>query len=154
MLSPALRVSQAESTDIPALCELLGLLFEQEAEFMPDRQRQAEGLCRIIGGDGVGDVLVAREAGRPIAMVSLLYTVSTAMGRRVALLEDMVVVPEARRRGVGSQLLQHAIDLARVRGCGRITLLTDGDNLAAQAFYRAHGFASSTMLPMRLDLEA
>ncbi|MBL8474910.1 MAG: GNAT family N-acetyltransferase, partial [Methyloversatilis sp.] len=44
------------------------------------------------------------------------------------------------------------IDCARQRGCRRITLLTDGHNLAAQRFYRQHGFAGSDMKAMRLML--
>ena len=84
--------------------------------------------------------------------MSLLYTVSTALGARVALLEDMVVAPDARGAGVGSALLAHAISFARKQGCRRITLLTDGANDAAQRFYARQGFGPSSMVPMRLAL--
>lgn len=86
-------------------------------------------------------------------MVNLLYTISTALGERVAILEDMVVSPSARSLGLGSALLEHAIDHARRQGCRRITLLTDAHNLDAQRFYARHGFARSSMLPMRLALD-
>jgi ribosomal protein S18 acetylase RimI-like enzyme len=85
-------------------------------------------------------------------MVNLLYTVSTALGARVALLEDMVVAPQARGRGLGSALLTHAIAHARSQGCRRITLLTDGVNDSAQRFYARHGFTGSGMVPMRMSL--
>ncbi|MNY66030.1 putative phosphinothricin acetyltransferase YwnH [compost metagenome] len=77
---------------------------------------------------------------------------STALGARVALLEDMVVDTGARGTGIGSALLEQAIAHARDSGCRRITLLTDGDNAAAQRLYRRHGFGRSPMVPLRLAL--
>jgi GNAT superfamily N-acetyltransferase len=147
-----LSISPASLDDIPVLCELLHELFGQEAEFQPDRQAQARGLQLIISNPAVGHILVARRQTRIVAMVNLLYTVSTALGERVVLLEDMLVTQAERGNGVGSRLLTAAIDFARQQGCKRITLLTDSDNEAAQAFYAKHGFSRSGMLPMRLLL--
>jgi ribosomal protein S18 acetylase RimI-like enzyme len=64
----------------------------------------------------------------------------------------MVVKPSHRGSGGGAQLLRAAIDLAETKGLGRVTLLTDSDNEAAQRFYARHGFVGSTMRPMRLQI--
>jgi GNAT superfamily N-acetyltransferase len=146
------RFETATTADISALVVLLGLLFAQEAEFTPDREAQTLGIARILGDPVVGAILVAREENEILAMVNLLYTVSTALGTRVALLEDMVVAPAARGRGLGTALLKHAIAYARAQGCRRLTLLTDGDNLDAQRFYGQQGFTESDMKVMRLAL--
>jgi GNAT superfamily N-acetyltransferase len=151
--APDSTITPAGQDDIPALCDLLGVLFSQEAEFTPDRRAQATGLGRIIDNPAIGHILVARENGVPVAMVNLLYTVSTALGARVAMLEDMIVHPGAQGRGVGSRLLAYAIGFAADAGCRRITLLTDATNLAAQRFYTRHGFGYSTMIPMRRALD-
>jgi GNAT superfamily N-acetyltransferase len=145
-------IERARETDIAPLCELLSVLFAQEAEFTPDRKAQRRGLAAIIGHPEVGVILVAREGGTIVGMTNLLYTVYTALGARVALLEDMVVAPPARGRGLGSALLTQAIAVAREQGCRRITLLTDGVNARAQRFYAKHGFTASDMVPMRLSL--
>jgi GNAT superfamily N-acetyltransferase len=92
------------------------------------------------------------ENGQIVGMVNLLFTISTALGERVALLEDMVVSPEVRGTGIGAKLLSEAISLARERGCKRITLLTDRSNEAAQRFYAKQGFVLSSMVPMRLSV--
>ncbi len=147
-----MEITPANMSDIPALCELLDILFSQEADFTPDREAQSRGLAQIIGNPEIGLIVVARQQGRVAGMVNLLYTVSTALGDRVALLEDMVVAPGARGSGVGSLLLEQAIQIAGSNGCKRITLLTDSDNEAAQRFYRTHGFDSSAMIPLRLSL--
>ena len=145
-----MQIDKATPNDIPALSALLSVLFAQEAEFTPDTAAQSRGLARIIEDSGIGTILVAREAGQILGMVNLLFTTSTALGARVALLEDMIVAPQARGRGVGSLLLSHAIERAGADGCKRITLLTDRANAAAQRFYARHGFVSSGMVPMRL----
>jgi GNAT superfamily N-acetyltransferase len=86
-------------------------------------------------------------------MVNLLFTVSTALGGRVAILEDMIVHPDHRGGGAGSKLLQGGIAFARSVGCRRLTLLVDRANGAAQRFYARHGLAPSEMLTMRLSLK-
>ncbi|TAM45426.1 MAG: GNAT family N-acetyltransferase [Gammaproteobacteria bacterium] len=147
-----MQIVRATSADIQALSELLGVLFAQEAEFTPDHEAQAKGLSAIINSPGTGLVLVARQGEEAVGMVTLLFTVSTALGERVALLEDMVVRERVRGEGIGSRLLAQAITVARTEGCKRITLLTDGTNRAAQGFYEKHGFVLSSMVPMRLPL--
>jgi GNAT superfamily N-acetyltransferase len=145
-----MTITTASEADVPALCALLALLFTQEAEFQPDAAKQAAGLRAILRDENVGRVLVMRNNGTPIGMVSLLFVPSTALGGRAALLEDMIVHPDHRKHGNGSALLNAAINAARIAGCLRITLLTDTDNADAQRFYSRHGFARSAMSPMRL----
>lgn len=147
-----LRVELASPADIPALADLLAILFAQEAEFHPDRAAQVRGLTRIIENPQVGAILIALQQDAVVGMVNLLYTASTVLGERVALLEDMVVAPAVRGSGVGSRLLQAAIEHARSAGCKRITLLTDHTNEAAQRFYVKQGFSLSSMVPLRLQL--
>jgi ribosomal protein S18 acetylase RimI-like enzyme len=64
----------------------------------------------------------------------------------------MIVHPDWRGRGVGQQLLAHAISEAKGAGCSRVTLLTDQTNVDAMRFYRRAGFESSQMVPFRLRL--
>ena len=142
-------ISPATEKDIPQLCELLTILFTLEAEFAPDAARQAAALKQIIEHHEIGRILVMRKNESVIGMVCLLFTVSTACGGKVALLEDMILHPKYRNDGLGSKLLQTAVELAKREGCLRITLLTDRANDAAIRFYQRHGFTMSEMLTMR-----
>lgn len=142
----------ATKQDIPECAALLGILFSQEHEFRPDPLVQARGLDMIVGVPSVGTVFVCEKEEAIVGMVMLLGTVSTAIGRKVALLEDMVVAPECRGEGIGSLLLEHACDWATRQGFGRITLLTDGDNEDAHHFYASKGFARSEMVVFRKQL--
>ncbi len=147
-----MRVRTATEDDLPQLCELLALLFTQEVEFAPDPAKQARGLRLILTDPARGTLLVVEDAGQIVGIVSVLFTVSTFLGARVGLLEDMIVHPDQRGRGYGGRLLASAIAEARNAGCQRITLLTDAANIEAKAFYQRAGFTESTMTPMRLSL--
>ena len=146
------HIEQATASDIPQLAGLLTILFSQEADFHPDREKQMRALSLIIEAPDRGRILVARIGGKVAGMVSLLFTISTAEGGPACWLEDMVVLPEHRGNGSGSRLLRHAVGYARAQGFRRITLLTDRTNEKAVAFYQRHGFRPSEMIPLRLHL--
>ena len=147
-----LKYEVAVQRDLPRLVELLGILFESEAEFTKDPEKQRAGLQAILADPSKGRIFVAREGREVVAMASLLYTVSTAEGGRAAWFEDLVVAPEQRKRGIGEALLKHVVAEARKDGVLRLTLLTDMQNERAQAMYRRVGFVGSPMKPMRLKL--
>lgn len=142
-------IDKATLDDITELCGLLGILFSQESEFTPDVNAQTRGLRTIIENPALGLILVARRDDKLLGLVNLLFTVSTALGGRVAILEDMVVLPTERGSGVGSSLLSAAIATAHEQGCQRVTLLTDSTNETAHAFYEKQGFTRSQMVAFR-----
>lgn len=147
-----MQLREAKVDDISELCELLNYLFEQEEEFKPNTGTQSEGLRKIITQSDVGVIIIATDSDKIIGMVNLLYTVSTALGGRVAILEDMVVSPKMRGKGVGSKLMKFTLDIAKKNGCKRITLLTDYDNDGAHRFYQQHGFMRSSMVAFRKSI--
>ena len=150
----ALEISLATAKQLPALVELLGILFSQEREFIPDPARQQRGLERILSNPSIGALFVAtNRVGQNldvIGMANLLYSESTFLGGPVGWLEDVVVHPTWRGQGVGTAMLHHIKTFAREHGLLRITLLTDFDNARAIRRYESAGFIRSTMIPMRL----
>ena len=148
-----MKLIKATHSDISELVELLSSLFEQEAEFEPNSETQSKALSKIILDPKIGIILIAKDDDKILGMVNLLFTESTALGSKVALLEDMVILSSSRGRGIGSQLIDYAISEAKKVGCKRITLLTDIENTKAQSFYQKKGFVKSKMTPYRLLLD-
>lgn len=148
-----IEIREAIPNDVLALCGLLEVLFSGEREFMPNVDVQKCALEMILSNPEVGKIFVCENDGEMIGMVSLLFTISTALGGKVAMLEDMVVAPLFQGKGFGKKLLAHAILEAKRLTCKRITLLSDTDNVKAHHFYEQFGFKYSPMLPMRLILE-
>jgi len=139
----------ATAADIPVLCDLLAELFAQEAEFSPDPSKQASALQVILDNPNVGCLFVAEKGDQVVAMVNILFTVSTALGATVAILEDVVVAHGYRGDKVGSGLLGHVFKVLEEQGIKRISLLTDSDNLKAQSFYQQLDFEHSNMKTLR-----
>jgi predicted acetyltransferase len=56
-----------------------------------------------------------------------------------ALLETVVVDPDSRRKGAGSELLKKALEEARKRKINTLRLATGKDNVASNALFREMG---------------
>jgi GNAT superfamily N-acetyltransferase len=146
-------IEPAIAEDLDELSGLLGELFSEESDFRPNKEKQLRGLRLIFEQPNRGRVFVLRRDRSIVGMINLLFTISTAEGGFVILLEDLVVHKEYRSHGYGSMLLDYAIEFARQKNFKRITLLTDRPELRSQSFFRKHGFYESPMLPMRLLIQ-
>lgn len=149
-LATEIRIEPATLDDLPALTELVMELMEEEADFDPDRERQCKGLQLILEQPSRGRIFVLRSDHRIIGMVNLLFTISTAEGGFVILLEDFIIRPEHRGCGYGGKLMDYVVAFAREKDFKRITLLTDRVSQPSQRFFERHGFVYSEMIPMRL----
>ncbi len=86
-------------------------------------------------------ILLARTgSGDAVGFTQLYPSFSSTAMARIFVLNDLFVVPDARRHRVGWQLLEAAASHARALGAVRLTLSTAVDNVVAQALYRANGW--------------
>src|SRR5580704_2074668 len=67
----------------------------------------------------------------------------SSQGALRGLIEDVRVAAHCRSRGIGEQMVQWAVTLARSRGCRLVELLTSNSRVDAQRFYKRLGFAQS-----------
>ena len=146
------RIEPATIEDLPALTELLMELFATESDFRPNYNNQMRGLRLLLEQPNRGRIFILRSASKIIGMINLLFTISTAEGGFVILLEDLIIDHNFRGQGLGSELLKYAIDYAKQKNFLRITLLTDRVSESSLTFFEKHGFQRSTMVPMRLWL--
>lgn len=152
--SNAPRVEMATLDDLPALTELVMDLFAMSAgDFNPDREVQERGLRLILEQPSRGRIAVVRNNDQIFGMVNMLFTISTACGGFVVLMEDVVIHPHHRGQGFGKMLVDHAIDFAKQKKFLRITLLTDKISAESQEFFKKQGFDYSNMIPMRCLIE-
>ena len=149
-----IRIEQATTEHISQMADLLAVLFSEEVEFRPDREKQIRGLRMIIGTPERGNIFVAteEEERRWWAWSACCSRSARPRGRPACWLEDMVIRPDRRGQGIGTRLLQYAVAYAKSHGFTRITLLTDRVNEKTIRFYEKNGFQHSEMVPMRLHL--
>src|SRR3954469_23278333 len=102
-------VEPATQADLDELSDLLGELFSEESDFRPNKDKQLLGVRLIFEQPNRGRVFVLRLENAIVGMINLLFTISTAEGAFVILLEDLVVHETYRDHGYGSDLLRYAI---------------------------------------------
>ena len=88
----------------------------------------------------VGDleVLAANLEGRMVGVLVLAFRPNVTLGAPFASIEDLYVQIGARRRGVGTALLQAAANRCRARGVSYLEAQVEEG--AAEAFYAASGY--------------
>lgn len=144
-----MKIRKARLKDIGEITNLLELLFTQEVEFAFQKELHKKALKKIINNKDIGTIFVVTKEQKVIGCVNILFTISTALGGRVALLEDMIINPLYQNKGIGKKLLLKVFEKLKKKKLKRITLLTDGDNQKGHNFYKSLGFVESTMKVFR-----
>lgn len=96
-------------------------------------------LERLLSGGEVM-ALLAGEPAVGTAVVTLRPNVWCE--GRVALLDELYVVPAQRRRRIGTALLKAAEGLCRQRGGELLEINVDGEDADARRFYERHGYSN------------
>lgn len=139
-----ITIRDAVPGDIPAMSELIGVLFAIESDFRADPAKQADGLSTLIATE-TADLLVAVHGERVIGMVTMQRLVSSAEGGEIGQIEDLVVDEHYRRMGVGSRLVSAIKARGAKHDYRRLQLAADKDNATALAFYARKGFRRTNL---------
>jgi GNAT superfamily N-acetyltransferase len=100
----------------------------------------AQDLRRHLFGDRpAAEVILADVDGQTVGFALFFPTFSTFRGQPGLYLEDLLVRPEHRGRGIGKALLSKIARMAVDRGCGRLEWSVLDWNAPSIAFYRAQG---------------
>ncbi|XOF33948.1 MAG: N-acetyltransferase family protein [Candidatus Electrothrix sp. YB6] len=143
-----MKIRRAAAADLPALVNLLDVLFSIEEDFAADAARQEQGLQLLLDNSRTA-VLVAEQEGQVVGMCTGQLLISTAEGGLSALVEDVVLLPEWRGQGIGRQLMKAIADWATEQGATRVQLLADRNNSSALAFYNRLGYRVTELICLR-----
>lgn len=95
---------------------------------------QSHGFAAYDAGGSEGDARVAVGAATIRIAASLSHV------------EQIVVLPDYRRRGIGRMLLESAADVANYYNCHKMSVLVPHAS-AAQTFFEACGYREEAILP-------
>lgn len=154
MAEPAdVLVRWATRWDREALTRMVVTLAEQHhAE--TDVETVASAFERALANPDFVRFCVA-ERGKELVGVASLHTgFSTWRASAMGSVQDVYVVPEARRSGVATAMFAFMMEHARRRGWCRLQLDVQHDNVGARAFYESVGMQDSGYHVYAISLEA
>lgn len=129
----SIRIRPLEDGDAPAVSRILVECYRFLAVRDHFSDRQLSGLIETCSTPGFVRELAA---GFECAVAEVEGAVVGVVACSDAMIEQLFVLPEAHRRGVGSALFRHATARMREKGYGRVTLTTTG---YGRPFYEAMG---------------
>jgi GNAT superfamily N-acetyltransferase len=125
-----------------AQATVLDLLARQMQEHDIEISEQAllAAIDGVFADDRRGFFLLALRDAEPAGVAYVSLTWSVEHGGKSAWLEELYVLPRWRDQGVGTTLLNSAIEEARLRGCASLDLEVESAHARAEHLYARHGF--------------
>jgi len=93
----------------------------------------------LFGSHKYIEAILAESAGQAVGFALFFHNYSTFLTKPGIYLEDLFVLPEYRRQGIGKALLTKLAQIAVERDCGRLEWSVLDWNESAQEFYRSMG---------------
>ena len=139
---PGLSIRACEPADV-AVLETIARISHRDSRFYFDGRFPRERCddlyacwIRTCCGGSAGTVLVATSEALPVGYVAISFDPGVGDGS-ISLLG---VAEPFRGRGIGQRLVEAAREWLRERGACRVSVVTQGRNIAAQRLYQRGGF--------------
>jgi GNAT superfamily N-acetyltransferase len=137
---PEPTIRDATGDDLAAAVALLRRQLDEHDITLDDAALE-HAVRVLVEQPEVGRVLIARCGGEiaGVAVLSFLWTLEH--GGPAAWLDELYVASAHRGRGIGRQLVEAALQLARGRGCAALDLEVEDGHEDAARLYARMGFA-------------
>ena len=131
-------VRKGRKADSEQFVDLVLALAEFEHLDPPTKQGRLRLIDDIFRRKKV-NLLVASEGRRLVGYALYFYTYSSFVAKPSLYLEDLFVLREYRKRGIGFALFRKCVDIAVAEGCGRMEWAVLTWNEKALKFYEKLG---------------
>jgi GNAT superfamily N-acetyltransferase len=133
--APAITIHRAAPGDVGTILHFISKLAEYEK--LSHQMHATQELLRehLFGPHPAAEAILAKISGTPVGFALFFQTFSTFVGKPGIWLEDLFVLPEHRKNGVGRELFRYVAALAVERDCGRLEWSALDWNEPAIRFY-------------------
>jgi GNAT superfamily N-acetyltransferase len=134
-------IRRADAGDVPTLLSLVEAYWSFEDIPGFESGRVAEQLGRLLSEPRLGAGWISTTDGMAAGYLLAVYAFSLEHLGITAEIDEFFVLPSARGRGTGAELLRVAESEFRRVGCTNVSLQLSRNNAPARAFYRRHQYA-------------
>ena len=135
-----ITIKEASKNDIPII---LGLLYELGRP-KPEKDSQVDSFRKLTKKyltDSDKQILVAvLDDMRIVGMVSMIFLSRLNRDSLELYIPELVVVKEYQNQGIGKQLINSCVVLAKKKNCHRIRLESGNQRFESHNFYKHLGF--------------
>jgi ribosomal protein S18 acetylase RimI-like enzyme len=147
----SLTIRRAAEADRSGAVELLAAQLV-EHHLAADREAIARAVDLALAPHSPAWLLLALRGGQPLGVLLANQEVSVECPPSTLWIEELYVIPSARRTGVARALLAFVCEEARSRGVRALNLEVVPTQEAAFALYRRLGFTDVNRARLRLEL--
>ncbi|WP_030376962.1 MULTISPECIES: GNAT family N-acetyltransferase [unclassified Streptomyces] len=139
-----LEIRPATEDDVPAIVHMLADDPLGAARESPDDLSPYLAALKRLAGDPHQHLVVAVRDGRVIGTLQLtLIPGLSRKGATRSIIEAVRIHADARGSGLGTRLIEWAVDRSRREGCQLVQLTSDATRTDAHRFYERLGFTAS-----------
>jgi ribosomal protein S18 acetylase RimI-like enzyme len=114
---------------------LIDKLAEYEKLVPPDENAKKRLRIDCFKDKPKYEAYVGKIGNKCVSYVIYFFTYSSFLALPTLFIEDIFVLGDYRRRGIGRKMFDHCKKIAKRKGCGRIEFMVLKWNKLAQAFY-------------------
>jgi len=137
-MTPDISIKRVDSNNFDDFLFLIDKLAEYEKLTPPDDSARVRLKHDGLGKDSKYEAYLGLLGAHPVSYLIFFMTYSSFLALPTLYIEDIFVLEEHRRKGIGTKLFEFCVKLANDRGCGRIEFCVLIWNDPAIKFYEKH----------------
>ncbi len=132
-------IRKAEDRDIPLILSFIKMIAEYEKLSAEVIATEEDIRNSVFSTNSNVKIIFAYYKDIPVAYAVYFYNFSTFIGRKGLYLEDIFVIPEYRKEGIGQEVFKYLVKEAVKNNCGRMEWSVLNWNEPAIKFYEKIG---------------
>ena len=132
-------VRRATDSDMASAGLLLHRFNDEFSELTPGPETLAERLRQL---HSAGDTVVLLAGRDPVGIAVLRFRGAIWSGGLECYLAELYVTPDRRGQGIGRELMEAALSMAKAHGADTMDIGVDAPDLVARRLYESLGFTN------------
>ena len=132
-------IKEVNAKTVDDFLGLIDKLAEYEKLAPPDKEAKERLRRDCLSDKPKYKAFIGKVDQKPVSYVIFFFTYSSFLALPTLFLEDIFVLDEYRRQGVGKSMFDFLKETAKCEGCGRIEFTVLKWNKLAQEFYDKNG---------------
>lgn len=142
MATQKVNLVKVYATELEALRDYVEALYRLDEDY-ESMVNIEEGVKSLLRNEGLATAYFIKRAAERIGYVILTRYHSVEKGGLTIYIDELYVEEKFRRSGVGGQIMQEIMEIARRQGGKTLWAQSEPHNKAAQSFFTAQGFQVS-----------